>query len=100
MHKLIFNDMWISRIITCVSIVSYSILVNGQPSSVFQPTRGLDSIFPYLYLICAKGFSTLLNETENTHRIRGVKMARSNPSINYLLFTDDSIIFCWAKLKE
>lgn len=31
-HKLIFNDMWISRIMTCVSIFSYSILVNGQPS--------------------------------------------------------------------
>lgn len=41
MHKLGFDDMCISRIMTCVTIVSYSILVNGQPNSIIKPSRAL-----------------------------------------------------------
>lgn len=40
MRKLDFYDVWISRIMTYVTTVSYSILVNGQSSVVFKPSRG------------------------------------------------------------
>lgn len=35
--KLGFDNVWINLIIRCVSSVSYSILVNGQPSETFLP---------------------------------------------------------------
>lgn len=46
MRRLGFNEVWVSRVMTCVSIVSYAVLVNGQPSPSpsslsFTPTRGL-----------------------------------------------------------
>lgn len=81
----------------CVIIFFNSILVNGQPGSVFKPTRGLrqgDPISSYLYLICAEGLSTLLNEAENVNKIRGVKVARESLTINHIFFEDDNIIFC------
>lgn len=61
-QKLGFNEVWISKIMTCVTIVSYSVLANGQPSQVLTPTKGVrqgDLISPYLYLICVECLSSL-----------------------------------------
>ena len=41
MRKLGFNDGWIHLIMGCVKIVTYSILVNGEPCGMIQPTRGI-----------------------------------------------------------
>jgi hypothetical protein len=41
MCRLGFGNSWISLIITCISIVSYSILVNRTPSSPIIPSRGI-----------------------------------------------------------
>lgn len=41
MHLLGFNESWISKIMTCIKTVSYSVLVNGQPDLKFTPTKGL-----------------------------------------------------------
>lgn len=87
----------------CATIVFYSVLVNGQPGSVFKPIRGLcqgDPISLYLYLIWVVGLSTLLNEVENTNKIRGVKVAKGSPTINHLCFADDNIIFFRANSRE
>lgn len=51
MRRLGFDDVWIDRVMTCVSAVSYSMLVNGQSSSIIKPSRGLrqgDPISLYL----------------------------------------------------
>lgn len=75
---------------------------------VFQPSRGLrqgDPLSPYLFLLCAKGLSTLLNVAEYKGEIRGFKVARNGTSVYQLLFTDDSILFSqdskveWGKIQ-
>lgn len=103
MLKLGFDEVWISRIMTCVTNISYFVRINGQPCSMIRPSRGLhqgDPIFLYRYLIFAEGLSSLLNEAEKAHKIWGVKVARNSPSINYLYFVDGSIAFDRAKIKE
>lgn len=88
---------------TCVKRVSYALLINNQPSKLITPSRGLhqgDPIFPYLYLICAKGLSTLLNKAETYSKIWEIKVSRSSPTINHLFFVDDNIIFCRATSNE
>lgn len=62
MRKLGFEEAWISKIMTCVTTVSYAVLVDDQPSQVITPTRGLrqgDLISPYLHFICAGGLNSL-----------------------------------------
>lgn len=89
MRKLGFNEIRIARIMTCVNIVSYSILINGQPGSIIKLFGGLhqrDLISPYLYLICAEGLSSLLNDVEFSHKIKGVKVAKNNLTISHLFF--------------
>lgn len=72
MRKLGFNKGWISKTRTCVTIVSYATLINGQLSSVIIPSRDLlqrDIISPYLYLICDEGLSMTLNEAEKPQEL-------------------------------
>jgi hypothetical protein len=41
MRRMGFDNKWIYLVIQCVTIVSYSIIVNGSPSEIFYPSRGL-----------------------------------------------------------
>ena len=51
-----------------------------------------DPISPYLFLICAEAFSFLLNAAEERGQIVGVRVCQEAPSINHLLFADDSLL--------
>ena len=41
MRKIVFNEKWINLVMVCVKIVTYSILVNGEPCGMIHPTRGI-----------------------------------------------------------
>lgn len=55
---------------------------------------------PYLFLICAQGLSSLLQDAEARGNIEGVTVARRGTRINYLLFADDCVIFNKATIGE
>ncbi|KAA3477129.1 reverse transcriptase [Gossypium australe] len=96
MKALGFHVDWIVLIMRCVSSVSYSICFNGRDSEWFSPSRGLrqgDPLSPYLFLICAEGFSTLLEDAKQRGRMGGAPIGREKLSINYLFFADDCILF-------
>ena len=59
-----------------------------------------DPLSPYLFLLCAEGFTSLLERAELDGIIHGVSICRRAPSISHLLFADDSLLFCQAKDKE
>lgn len=89
MRKINFDEVWISRIMRCVTTVSYIASINGKSGSIVKPSRGLhqrDPISPYLCLLCVKGLSLLLNKAENSFKIKGVKVARWSLTINHIFF--------------
>ena len=99
MEKMGFPAVWIERVMCCVTTPSFSILVNGKPYGMIHPTRGIrqgDLLSPYLFLLCAKGFTTLLAKAELEGRIRGVSICKGAPRVTTLMFAYDSLLFCQA----
>ena len=103
MGKMGFDRKWVNLIMECISTVSYSILINGEPSQIIHPTRGLrqgDPLSPYLFLICSEGLHILLHQAAEAKQIRGVSICKRRPRLTHLFFADDSVIFCRASLVE
>ena len=87
----------------CVTTVSYSVLINGEPKCKIAPTRGLrqgDPISSYLFLLCAEGLSAMLRRDEFGENPRGISACRGAPRVSHLLFADDCIVFCKASTEE
>uniref|UniRef100_A0A2N9GXY8 Reverse transcriptase domain-containing protein n=1 Tax=Fagus sylvatica TaxID=28930 RepID=A0A2N9GXY8_FAGSY len=98
-----FNGTWVKIIMKCLSIVNYSVLLNGNPMATFSPSRGLrqgDPLSPYLFLLCAEGLSALLRRGEVDFLYRGVAVSRGGPRVTHLLFADDCMLFFRATTDE
>ena len=98
-----FSLKWIHLISECISIVSYSVLVNGEPTEFFKPTRGIsqgDPLSPYLFLLCCEGLTQLINHVILVGKLRRYSLCRNGPKISQLFFVDDSLLFCKAQLGD
>ena len=103
MEKLGFPIDWIDRVMICVTTQSFSILINGKPYGMIHPSRGIcqgDPLSPYLFLLCAEGFTALLKKAKSEGRIKGVSICRGAPKVTNLMFADDSLLFCQATRDE
>ncbi|CAA7058559.1 unnamed protein product [Microthlaspi erraticum] len=101
--KLGFAETWISWIRSCISSVSYQVLINGEAKGSINPSRGLrqgDPLSPFLFIILTEVLIAQLRGAEEEGRITGLKIARTSPSISHLLFADDSLFFCKADVLQ
>ena len=63
MLKIGLPEQWVGLAMKTVQTASYSFLINGEPRGHITPTHGIkqgDPLSPYLFLLCAKGLSSLL----------------------------------------
>jgi hypothetical protein len=95
MIKMGFHSQWVSLLMECITTVSYSLLINGEPRGHITPSRGLrqgDPISPYLFLICAEGLNGLLNKAASNGEIHGVSICRRSPKLTHLFL---QMIVCY-----
>lgn len=98
-----FQESWVAMIIKCITTVSYSILVNGEPKGLIKPSRGLrqgDPLFLFLFLFCAEGLNAILRRAALNGEIQGFSLCRNGPKITFLFFADDCLLFYRSTLEE
>ena len=96
MTKLGFPTCFVNLILDCVKSTSFSILVNGHPSRTYMPSRGLrqgDPLFPFLFIICDEGLSTLLRDAEAKNEIHGLKIGKKVDVISYPMLSGSGSYF-------
>ena len=84
-----FLEIWVVRVMECVTLVSYSFLVNGQLTSPMFSQRSLrqgDPLSSYLFLLCVEGLGALIKQAFHSKMLREVCIAKNALDITHLFF--------------
>lgn len=87
---------WITR---CIQSSSFLFNINGEVDRYIQPSRSIrqgDLLSPYVFLIYTEALTNLINNAVMRKELEGLKISKSGPKLTYLLFVDDSLLFCKA----
>ena len=98
-----FDDRWVALVMEWITTISYSILINGEPSQVIQPSGGIrqgDLLSHYLFLLCTEGLHSLMCQASEFGQIWGVSICKKGPRLTYLFFANNSLVFYKSSLFE
>ncbi|KAH1098258.1 hypothetical protein J1N35_015179 [Gossypium stocksii] len=76
MVRMGFDLKWIETLTMCLTIVSYSVVVNGYVGESFRPMRVLQQgnlLSPFLFLLCGEGLSSLMRLASKEGLLKGAK---------------------------
>eukprot|EP00253_Pinus_taeda_P021248 PITA_21248 len=98
-----FCDRWVNWVISMISTLNFSILLNGAPTTTFNASRGLrqgDPLSPFLFIIAAKGLGRYFKKEARERKIQGLRLWGNRTTVTHQQFVDDIMIYCKATLKE
>jgi len=90
-----FNQNWIRWVMALVISTSFSILLNGAPSTTFIPSRGLkqvDPLSPFLFVLMMEGLGRAIKMENVEGRIQGIKLTPDGEANTHQQFVDDSML--------
>eukprot|EP00253_Pinus_taeda_P029159 PITA_29159 len=90
-----FPFNFIKWMMSCITDVSYSVLLNGEATTFFAAERGVRQgcpLSPLLFLLIMEGLSRVLISARDRHLLTGIKIA-DDFYLTHLLFVDDILIF-------
>ena len=91
-----FSAKWRQWIFFCLSIVRFSILINGSPCGFFGSSRGLrqsDPLCPLLFVLVMEALGRMLDKAVYKGRLSGFSVGNSEGrslAVSHLLFADDT----------
>lgn len=98
-----FDHKWVRWVMSCITTVSYTILLNGQTHGLIKPECGIrqgDPLSPFLFILCAEALAHVLNMAKKNWKLQGIKLSKNGPAVHHLLFADDSLLMCRADTEE
>jgi len=103
MLQMGFSEKWVALIMQCITTVTFSVKLNGEPTPFFSPSRGLrqgDPLSPYLFILITNVLTWLMQKAVAEGSIQGIQLNRFCPKLSHLMFADDVIFFMDGTLKE
>lgn len=92
-----------SLILSCISSSSLAILVNGNSTNIFKPSRGFrqgDSMPPYLFILGMEYLSLLIHRQVSSGNWKPIWITNLGPTISHTLFADGVFLFEEATLEN
>ena len=101
-----FGHKWCSWIEFCISLASFSVLINGLPPGFFNSSRGIrqgDLISPFLFVIVMEAFNRMVKASIDHSLFSGFAVGArwsKQVHISHIFFADDTLVFCGASLDQ
>ena len=99
MEKKGFGPPWRKWIRGCLSLVSFSIFINGRSRGKFKGSRGLrqgNPLSPFLFTLVVDVLGRLIDKAKESNVLRGFIVGRDKVEVSHLQFTDDTLVFMEA----
>jgi hypothetical protein len=87
MLALGFGGDWVDWVLNLVSLVFFSILLNGSASNTFNFSRGprqIDPLSPFLYTILVEGLGRSLSRAKRRGDIKGITLHQGEEALSHL----------------
>lgn len=98
-----FNEDSVRNIAARISTSKLAVRLNGKVWEWFTPSRGIrqgDPISPLFFVLCIERLSHLIEEEISAGRWKGIKVTRSGPTVLYLFFANDMLLFGEATMQQ
>ncbi|KAL2894836.1 LINE-1 retrotransposable element ORF2 protein [Bienertia sinuspersici] len=95
MTELGFPEHFIRLIMVCITSPQYTLMINGVPSPLVTPSRGLrqgDPLSPLLFTLCMEYFTRVMKKVSLLPGYRFHPLCRQL-QLNHLCFADDILMF-------
>lgn len=97
LRRLGFGVKWRKWITAYVTSVSYAAIINGGPSTLFKPSKGLrqgDPLSPFLFIVVMEALNKMILKAREQNLFQGLKVGKgaSKEEISHLFFTDDVLL--------
>lgn len=98
-----FDIQWTRWILALIKSTSFSILVNGSPSTPFSPSRGIrqgDPLSPFLFVILMEGLSRIIHKAKAEWKLNGLHPLPAIPGTTHQHFVDDTMLHGSPTVKD
>eukprot|EP00253_Pinus_taeda_P031182 PITA_31182 len=98
-----FDHNWVRWVMALVTSSSFSILVNGSPSEIFSPSRGLrqgDPLSPFILILMMEGLGWSIKRAKIIGKIKGLLLTENGQALTHQQFVDDTMLQGVPTVKE
>eukprot|EP00253_Pinus_taeda_P026549 PITA_26549 len=98
-----FDHSWVRWVMALVTSAGFSILVNGSPSEIFIPSRGLrqgDPLSHFLFILMMERLGRSIKHAKEMGQIKGLQLFDDGQALTHQQFLDDTMLQGIPMVKE